>query len=50
MPKQILKINRVLSHCLWAIKKLQGSVTPSEAEGIYMSAKQGEPAPEATME
>ena len=48
-PKQSPTINRVLSHFRRAMEKLRGKFMPSVAERIYMSAKEGAPAPEATM-
>ena len=48
-PNQVPTINPVLSHCPRDMEKLRGKVTPSGAERIYTSAKEGAPALEATM-
>ena len=48
-PKQFPSINRVLSHCLGAMEKMRGKVTLLGAKIISTSAKEGAPAPEATM-
>ena len=48
-PKHVLKISQFRSYFPRAIKKFRGKLMPLGAERISMSARDGVPAPEATM-
>ena len=49
-PKHVATISLVLNHYPQAMEKFRGRVTPSGADRISTSARDGAPVPEATME